>query len=312
MASNKHTFAEFSPTAFELGLTMVHKDRLTKTHKKDYLSWLAEIPAKRWFDTDWGVSGLGVMAAKGKGESFTVDKIFQAGTKRYELEPWGLALVFQKEALDWDTYGVFKGLMNDLAKSAIDRYNLIANAILNNSFDGSADSKYLTFQSEALFTDTHTRLDGGTWSNSSSTGLSHTGMIKAIIAFKKQVNERGRPIMVTPKTLITSYDQEWIANTLLQTDKVPGTDHHDISTVASSRSSIKNVHTSFYITTAEHWWLSCDKNQLKDKMAMRLGKSPDLEFNTDPRTRDRYASSYMSASIQIWNSLGMWGSTGGG
>lgn len=311
MATNKHTFAEFSPTAFELGLTMVHKDRLTKTHKKDYLSWLNEIPAKRWFDTDWGVSGLGVMAAKGKGEAFTVDKIFQAGTKRYELEPWGLALVFQKEALDWDTYGVFVGLMNDLAKSAVDRYNLIANAILNNSFDGSAASKYLTFQSEALFTTSHTRLDGGTWSNSSTTGLSHTGLIDAIIELKKQVNERGRYTMVIPKTLITTVDQEWIAETLLGTDKLPGSADNDISTVARSRSTIKNIHTSVYFTTAEHWWLSCSKSELRSQMAMRLGKSPDLEFNTDPRTRDRFASSYMSASIQIWNSLGMFGSTGG-
>lgn len=292
--------------AFELGISEWFHDEVP-LHPKEYTGFLREEKARRWFDNDISSSGLGVSSAKAIGGDFTFDEIYKGPKKEYELESWGIAILIQLEMLDWDLYGTFKSLSSDLAKSHIDRYNLVAFDVLLNGFNGSAAAKYLTFQGEALFTTSHTRLDGGTWSNSSTAGLSHLGLQEALIVLRKQVNERGRFAKITAKRLITSVDQEWIGKTLLQSEKLPGTDYNDKNTLMGSGLSLQA--TSPYLTTPEYWFLWGDTSQVK--MKMRLGRKPDLEMDMDSRNRNRIWTSYCSFGLGIFNSLGTYGSTGG-
>lgn len=292
--------------AFELGITDWHKDQL-KLHPKEYLPFLREEKAKRYFDTDIASSGLGIVSSKDIGADFNFDEIFKGPTKEYQLEQWGIAVLIQMEMLQWDLFNVFQGLAGEMAKSHIDRYNLVAFSVLENGFDGSADSKYLTFQGEALFSATHTRLDGGTWENHSTAGLSHLGLQEALIIMKKQVNERGRYVMIQAKRLLCSIDKEWIADTLLGSEHLPGTDHNDINTLR--RRGLSKVDPSPYFPNADYWFLWGDTSQIK--MKMRLGKRPDLERDIDARTRNRIWTSYCSFGLGIFNSLGTFGSTGG-
>lgn len=303
--STSMQFSEFLED-FELGISEWFKDQVP-LHPKEYLGFLREEKAKRWFDTDISSSGLGVSSAKAIGGDFTFDEIFKGPTKKYELESWGIAILIQKEMIDWDLYNVFQDLSSQLAKSHTDRKNLVAFDVLLNGFNGSADAKYLTFQGEALFTTTHTRLDGGTWTNRSTAGLSHLGLQEALITMRKQVNERGRFARITAKRLITSVDQEWIGKTLLQSSNLPGTDHNDKNTLTSSGLSLQA--TSPYLTTPEYWFLWGNTSQVK--MKMRLGAKPDLEMDTDVRNRNRIWTSYCSFGLGIFNSLGTFGSSGG-
>ena len=301
--ANKHTFAGFS-NAFTLGLSKVHKDNVMKM-PRDYKDWLREERAKHFYDTEWSVSGLGVMPTKEIGGSIDTDKIYSGPTKQYSLQPYALAVIIQYEAMRWDLYDVFKDLMKELAASAITRYNLVAYSALLNSFS-SSDSTYLTYQSEVLFTDSHTRLDGGTWSNAGTVGLSYLGFQEARIELRKTVNERGIFMVdVNPTKVITSPDQEWIAETVLQSTGRPGTADNDTNTLRNKGYSVK---TSPYVTNASYWWL-WDKNV---KMAMRLGDDPFLTEDWDIRSMDRIGTAYCSFALGIFDSKGCWGSSGGG
>lgn len=292
--------------AYELGISEWFKDEVP-LHPKEYLHFLREEKAKRFFDTDISTSGLGIATTKAIGGDFQFDEIFKSPTKRYQLETFGTAILIQMEMLDWDLYNVFKGLASELAKSHIDGYNLMAYSVLLNGFNGSAAAKYTTFQGEALFTSTHTRLDGGTWANYSSAGLSHLGLQEALIIMRKQVNERGRFAMIRAKKLINSVDQDWIAQTLLESDRLPGTDFNDKNTLKGS--GITRSESSPYLTTPEYWFLWGDTSQIKLKM--RLGRKPDLEMDMDSRNRNRIWTSYCSRGLGLFNSLGTFGSDGG-
>lgn len=297
-----HQFNEFTE-AFELGLTEVHKDELAKQPKM-YGVWLREVPAEHFFDTDWVVSGLQVMPEKEIGSVVETDKIINGPTKKFDLQPYALGLVIQYEVYRWDLYSVFPDLTRELAKSATDRYNLVAYGALNNGFSTS-DSTYQTFQSETIFNDSHTRLDGGTWDNRDTIGLSYLGIQEGIINLRKLVNERGRFVRVTPKLVITSVEQDWMARTLVNSEYRPETANNDMSTIYGDF----DVHSSPYITTAEHWFLWCDKERIK--MYMRIGDKPDLIHDSDVRTRNRVSTSYCSFEMAVFDSRGTWGSTGG-
>lgn len=299
-----HTRAEFS-NAFTLGLTKVHKDAV-KRQTKDYAVWLREEQAKHLFDTEWGVSGLGVMPEKEIGGVVETDKIYNGPQKTFTLTPYALAIVIQYEAMRWDLYSVFPDLMKQLAKSATDRYNLVAYSVLLNSFS-TADPTYTTFQGEALFTDSHTRLDGGTWSNAGTVGLSYLGFQEARVELRKTVDERGRFMTdVNPTLLITSPDQEWIAETVLQSTGRPGTADNDKNTLANKNYRIK---TSPYVTNQTYWWL-WDKNAVQ--INMRLGDPPMFESDSDFRSMNRVGRAYCSFGLRVWDSKGAWASTGGG
>lgn len=302
--ANIHTFAETS-NAFVLGLSAVHHDNV-KRMPRDYKTWLREARADHFYDTEWKHSGLGIMPEKEIGGVVETDKLYQGETKQFDLTPYALAVVIQYEAMRWDLYGVFKGLMKDLTKSAIDRYNVVAYSILLNGFS-TADPAYTTYRGEALFTDAHTRLDGGTWSNASTVGLSYLGFQEARTELRKTVNERGLFMTdVNPTQVITSPDQEWIAETIIQSTLRPGTADNDANTL---RSKGYKITISPYITNASYWFL-WDKEAVE--ISMRLGDDPFLVFDQDIRTLNRVGLAYCSFGIRVFDSKGAWASTGGG
>lgn len=293
--------------AFETGVDQWFHDQIP-LHPKEYLGFLREESSEKFYKTQISTSGLGIASSKAIGGDFNFDEIFKSPKKQHALETWGIAILIQMEMLDWDLFGTFKELATELVKSHTDRYNLVGFSVLLNGFNGSAASKYLTFQSEALFKTGHTRLDGGTWDNYSSAGLSHLGLQEALIGLALQVNERGRYAMVSAKRLIVAPQKRWIAKTLLETEKLPGTDFNDKNTLRGEGLSMDRP-SPYLSTQPEYWFLFGDTRNIK--MRMRLGRKPDLEKDMDSRNRNRLWTSYCAFGLGIFNSHGTWGSDGG-
>lgn len=300
------TFSEWR-TTFELGLSKVHKDELRRRPKM-YQDWLTEHPVSRFYDKDWSVSGLGIMPEKPIGKEFSTDQIMQGKTKQYELKTYGLMLVIQKEAMDWDLYGVIGGMTKELAKSAVDRYNLVAYSVPNNSFS-APNATYQTFQSESLVKLSHTRIDGGTWKNRPTTnlGLSYLALMQASIDMSNLVDERGRFVQVEPELLMVSNSQKWIADTILGSQYRPGNANMELN--VAKEMGLRR-HSSQYLTSSTAFWVFGPKDTYK--ISMGLGKEPDFETDNRPGTRDRLYSSYCNFRLEVYNSLGMWGSSGDG
>jgi hypothetical protein len=300
------TFYEFR-RAFELGLSEVHKDELKRLPKL-YQNWLREVDAKRFYDTDWSVSGLGIMPPKEIGGEFSTDQILQGDIKTYELATYGLMLVIQKEAYEYDLYGVIKGMVGMLAKSATDRYNLVAYSVWNNAFNPPNDV-YKTFQGEALIKLAHSRMDGGSWKNrpTKNIGLSYLALMQARIDMRKWTDERGRFIQMKPERLICGVDLEWLADTVLHSEYRPGNANMELNV---ARKMNLDIHSEPYVTSVTAFFVLA--NKMSYKIAMRLSAAPDFQTENRPATRDRMYSSYTSFGLGIYNSLGTWGSSGDG
>ena len=292
--------------AFSLGLTNVYEDNL-KQHKKTYPEILREEQAKHWFDTDWLTSGLGAMPLKEIGAAISTDRILKAPTKQFELQAFALATTIDHEALEWDLYGVFSGLPQELAKSAVDRYNVLGYSVYNNSFSApSAD--YEIYSGENMISATHARLDGGTWSNSltGNPSIAYLALQDVIINLSRLVNERGRFVVLEAKHIICAPEQAWVAREVIQSPF-----RNDVA-AATTKNLLRDgmsVHTSPYLTAVQSWWALSDKKDLG--AFMRLGKGPMLKRDQDIRTLAFVMVSYMSCNIAVFDSRGLIGSTGG-
>jgi phage major head subunit gpT-like protein len=294
--------------AFELGLTTVYRDEL-KRLPVEYRDILREKKAMHFFDTEWVVSGLGVMPEKTIGGNIPVDRILDGPTKKHGMKTYAVGLVIVYEALRWDLYDVFEPLARELPRSAVDRYNLVAYEFYEQAFTAT-DTKYKNYQGEAAISATHARLDGGTWSNrlTDDDALSYEGIQEALVLIRRTVNDRGRFVQLKPSVLIVAPEQEWVADTILNSTKRPNEATNDKNTLSGKG---LRVHTSNYLTTPQPWFLQCSKRERGFQVCMRLGDSPDLVRDTDNRSRNKLMTSYCSFEFAVFQTRGLVGSSGG-
>lgn len=303
MPSTAMEFSQYQET-FALGLSTVFKNTL-KNLERSYSAFLKETTAEHYLDTDWSVSGFGPMPTKGIGAAISTDTLLKSPTKQYSLTPYALGCTIEYEAVRWDLYGIFDGLAAELAKSATDRYNIVGHAVLANGF-AAPTSEFQNYAGENIFSTTHSRLDGGTYTNRSTNdiGLSYLGIQQAIIDLGKLVNERGIFVQVRPRMIVTAIDLDWIAQTILQSE-------YRYDNANSAKNTLKGQLTNYstpYLISPLPWFVVCDKDTTRIKM--RLGDSPKFEKDSDVRNRNLVMTSYCSFGLGVFDPRGWWGSLG--
>lgn len=128
------------------------------------------------------------------------------GQETYSILTYGKVIGITRQALVNDDIGAFTRIPELFGRAAADlESEIVYNILINNAAlsDGVA-----------LFHATHGNL--GTAGAPSVTTLSEARKL-----MRKQKNKAGRPMNVTPKTLIVGPDQETVAQQLLATDYVP-------------------------------------------------------------------------------------------
>lgn len=293
----------------ELGLSKVFKDTLP-THPKLYGAWLAEKKAKEFTEDELLTSGFGTMPSKPIGGPFTTDKPKISDEKDYTLLTYGLGFVIEYEMMRWDKYQVFENITKKLTRSGVDRKNVDTYAILNNATDSGADAKYLTYSGEALCSTSHNLLRGGTAKNapSAAVALSYLGVQEAITDFYLLPNEDGLFIVLSPSKLICHPSRKWIANTIVGSDYRPDNANMNKNTLKDADLS---VHCSPYLTSTTRWFVTADKQTLKDhSMSFHIGDDLMFRRDNEQSTWNATFTMYGSWRVGVFHWYGMWGTDG--
>lgn len=291
------------------GLDDVFEDDLP-TFSKLYRDWLPESKADEYKEDAIVITGLGAMPEKEVGGGITVDKPYTSSTKVYTLRTWAIGYVAEYELTRWDLYNIFDSMESEMARSAVDRCNILATAILNNAFS-TADAVYTTYAAEALASTAHVLLGGGTTSNRSDTNadLTYAGIQEAITDFMTMKNERGIYIRLQPRNLICHPGDEWYAETLMQSALRPGVANND-KNVFQGR--LRVIGDNPYLTSTAYWFVTCDKKTLGRSMRFRVGDSPMTRHDFDHQTYNSVRSCYQSNRVEVIHYQGLWASDGSG
>jgi hypothetical protein len=295
---------EFS-ALLELGLSKVFKDDLP-THPKLYTDWLTTKTANEFIEDQLVTTGFGPMPEKAIGGPTITDKPYISSPKDFEIVPYALGFVGEYELIRWDKYAVFTGITKKLTRSGVDRCNVLAYAIPNNSFS-TTDPVYTTYAEEALCATSHALLRGGTGANRPSTDvdISYLGMQEAITDFALLTNEDGLYIKLTPRRVMCHPSKRWEAVTLLESDYRPDNANMAKNTLKSGG---LGVHDSPYLSNTNYWWMMADKAKLE--MSFDTGDSLTFRRDFQMSTWNNVFSMYASYRVAVLHWYGIWGTTG--
>ena len=242
--------------------------------------------------TDAKLAGFGSMQSQPDGDSVTYDDPISPVSKAYTYAVRALGYKVHERLWMNDLYDEVERFEEDLKDSAQDDIETSAASVLNNGF-GTTNTG---FDGLALFSASHTRLDGGTvQANRPSTdeALSLSALHNAIITVHKWLNDRGRPRMHQIKTLLVPSDLIVTAQELVTAELQPGTALNTKNVL--NKFGIKEIVEWRYLTSTTAWFLVCDKHDVNFLWRYRTKSATETDFDTDTmkrKVRHAYAKGF--------------------
>jgi hypothetical protein len=277
--------------------------RYGEEHKEIYETETSE----RSFEEETKLSGFSAAPVKNEGSAIAYDNAQEAWTARYNHETIAQGFSITEEAIEDNLYDSLSGRYTKaLARSMAYTKQVKAAAILNNGFTGGA---YAGGDGQALFSNAHPLVSGGTNSNVPTTmaDLNETSLENAVIQIAAWTDERGLLIAARPRKLVIPPALQFVATRLLETNLRVGTNDNDINALKNNGSIPEGYAINHWLTDPNAWFLTTDvPNGMKHFIRVPLDTKMDGDFDTGNvryKARERY-------SFGFSDPLGMYGSQG--
>lgn len=209
-------------------------------------------------------SGLGLPTIKGEGAPVTYDTQISGSKQTWIHDVFALAVRITEEAIEDNLYELRGGgkaddlneIFYDLGEAMAENEETKAARFFNS---GSATTYHTTRDSVALFSASHTRLDGSTYSNLSTaySDLTYTAFWAILVAVENQYNHRQYRVRKMVKNLWVPPDLEKQAREVIQSPDRPDTSNRAISAYAKSDRKIK-IKVWPHMTDTDSWIMQTD------------------------------------------------------
>ena len=250
----------------------------------EYTSYVNIREAKKRVITDYKLSDFGPLRFKGEGEPVQYDDALFGPIKEYTPVRFAEGYKITQEMVDKELYGQVEKFERGLIKSAVDLQEVTAALLFNNGFGTTNTDGFSAtgFDSLALFSTAHTRLDGGAVLRnrpSTDVDLGVTALQNALIDWHTQnLDERGRPQLIRPKLLLVHPNDMFTARELLQSEFKPGTANNEINALREEGLSFMVSH---YFTDSDAWFLLGDQHDLNFLWDVRPRGGMEEDFDTE-------------------------------
>ena len=279
-------------------------------YKKDAESEYGKIfmteTSSRNYEENLEIAALGVMPQKQQGSPILYQDMIQGGIKKFIHATYGLGFRATEEVMEDDQYNVIKKNGRALKRSALVAREVVAFGVLNRSFTTEYGFPK-NGVNEPLVSVTHTLLGGGTGSNRPTTDVdvSQASLEAAILNFNLLVDDRGMPLDIEPKYLLTHPSQQFLVQELLTSDQRPYTANNEPNVLKGRLTAM----TSRYLEDPDAWFVISDKSE--DGLVFFMRRPLTLQNGDDFDTGDAKfkATQRFSAGCSEWRCL--YGSSGG-
>ena len=211
--------------------------------------------------------------------------------QRYLYKVYGLAFALTKVLVeDGDHIRIGQTYAKHLAQSLIETKETLCANILNRAFNAA----YTGGDGVSLVSANHPIVNG-TFSNQLTTAaaLSQTSLEQILIQIRNAVDNNGKRIRLTPKSIVAGPSNVFQAEVLLKSVLRTGQANNDINPVKSMGLLADGQANLSRITSTTAWWVKTDAPEgLKLMMRRGLEKSMEGDFETDSmryKSTERYA-----------------------
>jgi hypothetical protein len=228
------------------------RERIYSRYYKDQ----TETPKKRQY-TFFQYGGLGDYQVKNEGGPVSYTDPIAGPELTMAPIRFSNGYKVTQEMFDHDQFGEIRKLEAELRRATDDFLEVRGHLLLNNGFGTTASAGFIAagFDGVALFSTAHTRLDGGTnQANRPTTdaSLDWTSLANGVLQFQLWNDERGRPILSLPSTLVIHVNDSLTARELLGSELKPGTANNELNAL---RGMLSETVVSPYITDTNAWYL---------------------------------------------------------
>jgi hypothetical protein len=265
----------------------------------------------RAYEEELKVAGLGTMVPKPEGTATAFDDPLIGSALRYTHASYGLGFRITREMYDDDLYDIMSNMAAELGRACSYKVETDAWSVFNNAFSAS----FVGLDGLSLCNTAHTRLDGGaTMGNRPSTDadFSFTSYQAGLDHYNQILDDRGRPIVMSPALVILDPTFQWAAKEILQSEYKPYTENNEINPL---KGEVTEFLTCRFFTSARQWFLVCPpKSQKKSgghdaKFFWRV--RPETANADDFTSGDALFKIYARYSKGFSEWRGVYGSSGG-
>lgn len=227
------------------------------------------------------VGGVGLFSVKPEGTSVNYQNINDGFRSTFTHITYALGMRITHEMMSDELYGVMEGMGKELAASAA----ATEEALLASHFNNATSTSYKGADGVPLFSASHVREDGTTYSNTTDTDLSKAALETGLIAFRNFRDGGGKRLNIKPATLLIPPDLIFTASRLLQSEYNPvvnntASDDGPMAANPLNALGIKIVPWD-YMTETDMWALLAPKSQHKLIMYDREAFGTDYIYDFD-------------------------------
>ena len=271
--------------------------------RKPYYSTVSTIKnSKRAYEESAYYAGLGLLTEKPEGEGITYDDFIQGPTKRWVHKTYALGCRITEEMIEDSLYPDIPTEMSDMTKelgrSSRETIEVLVHDLYNGTTKTAGDGL-------AIFSNSHTKLGGGTWSNllTPAADLAAASLKQAILNVENTTDDRGKQQVIKPRYLLIPPDLEFTARELLNSSYDPESANNAINSLQSRN---LQMIVDPYLTDADTWFLLAEKNPLITFMRRKVKFAKDGDFETgDAKFKTSFRiSSEVNYPMGVYKSAG--------
>lgn len=244
---------------------------------EQYTKYTNPLTSEKAVETDYRVGGFTRWQKKGSMDSTIYQDPRGQGLFTYRHETWSSGFQVEKEMVDDEQYNIINKMPKALGRTCRVTIEELVASMLNTAFTPQTTN----FGGEALCASNHALLGepGVTTSNLiGALALSEANMEVAFKLAAEQVDERGLKIQMHPDTLIVPRALEFVAEKIVKSVQLPGTNNNDINPM---QGKVK-VLVLDYLTDDNNWFLmDSTMNPLNFFWREKVNFKRDTDFDTD-------------------------------
>jgi len=277
-----------------------YKNLAAQEDWKKILSGKATRGSKRAYEEAAYAAGMGLYPHKPEGQPIEYDEFTQGPTKRWTHKTFALGVKLTEELIEDSLYPdvptEMRQLTEELGKSAAETLAILGWDMIN---DGPTGTNHVDANGDALFLNTHTGINGATWSNllTPAADLSATALQTAIDNFETTKDDTGRYQILKAGAIIVHPNNAWKAKELLNSAFDPESANNAVNTLKERNLSLI---VSPYLTDTDAFTLMADAaNRMYGMIAFmrrKLTFAKDGDFETgDSKFKGTFRFSIESA-----------------
>jgi hypothetical protein len=273
----------------------------------EYPRFIIEASSKQQYEEDYRMGGFGTVPTKPEGTAIIYDDPVPDTKVQFFWTPYGKGFRATHEAMVDELYGQMKKMAKALGKAFKNQVEIIAATLLDNAFtDPSAGDTNSGYDDLALCHASHPLVRGGTARNvpTAHVDLSVTALQDALVDFERFVDESGVPIVLVPRKLIYSPENDPLVQEILKSAQKPFTADNETNILQGALEPVM----THYQTDTDAWFLEADKSDLDIWLFWREKFSSAASDDFD--TGDGKMKGYMRLATGFGDWRGIWGTSG--